>query len=103
MAKWTRRPQECAGDYFFSGRAHMTRTVAEEVPTEEFLSIIADLKDFVRKNDGIDYIVVYECSDTGKKIFCIDQLSKTMKENGDYTAEQIREYDCWTMMFAEEY
>ncbi len=27
MATWKRLPQECAGDYFFSGQAVMTRGV----------------------------------------------------------------------------
>ena len=99
MAKWTRRPQEVENDnYFFSGRAHMTRAVAEEVPMEEVLLIIADLKAFVENENGVDYLQVY-VSDNGQKIFCIDQLSKSMKESGDYSSED----DVWTVMFAEDY
>jgi len=102
MAKWIRKPQECAGDYFFSGRAHMTRAVAEEVPMEEVLLIISDLKTFVKAKGGADYLQVYD-SDDGRRIFCIDQLSRSMIECGDYTDDQIREYNHWVIMYAHEY
>ena len=102
MVKWTRRPQECAGDYFFNGRAHMTRGIAEEVPMEEVLSIIADLKAFVAEKNGIDYLQVFD-SDDGRVIFCIDQLSRSMIESGDYTDDQIREHNHWIIMYAHEY
>ncbi len=34
MATWKRLPQECSGDYFFSGQAYMTRGVQDGLPVE---------------------------------------------------------------------
>ena len=35
MATWKRLLQECAGDYFFSGQAYMTRGVQDALSPEE--------------------------------------------------------------------
>ena len=40
MASWKRKPQECEGDYFFSGRAVMTRGVADALSQEELIFIV---------------------------------------------------------------
>ena len=73
-----------------------------EIPNDEIIWIISDLKEFIQKEQGIDYLVVYIHSD-GRKIFCIDQLSKSMMENDLYSKEEIEKYNYWTMLFAEEY
>ena len=99
---WVRQPQERKGDYFFNGQSYMTTNLKNEIPIDELLWIISDLKAFIQKEQGIDYLQIYVRSD-GRKIFCIDQLSKSMMESGDYTKEQIKEYHYWTMLFAEEY
>ena len=80
----------------------MTTNLKNEIPLDEIIWIISDLRAFIQNEQGIDYLVVYIRSD-GKKIFCIDQLSKSMMESGDYTKKQIKEYNYWTMLFAEEY
>ena len=80
----------------------MTTNLKNEIPIDELLWIISDLKAFIQKEQGIDFLQVYVRSD-GRKIFCIDQLSKSMIDSGDYTKEQIKEYNYWTMLFAEEY
>ena len=100
--KWVRQPQEKKGDYFFNGKSYMTTNLMKEISFGELIWILADLKAFVRAEQGIDYLVVYISSD-GRKIFCIDQLSKLMMESGDYTKEEVKEYNYWTMFFAEEY
>ena len=102
MATWTRKPQEHAGDYFFSGRAVMTRGVADALSPEEIAFIVADLKRAVDENEGLDYLQVYTCAD-GRKVWVIDQLSKSMKEGGDYTPAQVAEYDHWTLLLPGEY
>ena len=99
---WVRQPQEREGDYFFNGQSYMTANLKNEIPVGEILWIINDLRAFIQKEQGIDYLVVYIRSD-GRKIFCIDQLSKTIMESGNYTKKEIKEYNYWTMLFAEEY
>lgn len=100
--KWVRQPQERKGDYFFNGKSYVTTNLINEIPAEEIMWIISDLKAFVQQEQGIDYLVVYLRSD-GRKIFCIDQLSKSMMENDLYTTEDLKRYNYWTMLFAEEY
>jgi hypothetical protein len=100
--KWVRQPQECKGDYWFNGRAYITTHVANELPQEEINQIVSDLKEFVQNEQGTDYLQVYKHSD-GRKIFCIDQLSQTMMQSGNYTKEEIKDYNYWTILFAEDY
>ena len=99
---WVRQPQEREGDYFFNGKSYITSNLMTEIPANEIMCIISDLKTFIKDEKGIDYLVVYIRAD-GRKIFCIDQLSKSMMENGDYTEKEIKEYNYWTMLFNEEY
>ena len=63
MAQWKRKPEECSGEYFFSGRGVMTQGVAHALAPEEIAWIIADLEQAVSPNDGLDYLQVYECDD----------------------------------------
>ena len=102
MATWKRKPQECAGDYYFSGQAYMTCGVQAALSSEEIAFIVADLRAFVRRKNGVDYLQVY-VSGEGRKVWCICQLSRSMKESDDYTPEQLTEYDYWTMLLPEEY
>ncbi len=100
--KWDRQPQERKGDYFFSGKSYVTTNLINEIPAEEIMWIISDLKAFVQQEQGIDYLVVYK-KKSGRIIFCIDQLSKSMMENDLYSREDLKRYNYWTMLFAEEY
>ncbi|NVN96008.1 MAG: hypothetical protein HXX18_12070 [Bacteroidetes bacterium] len=99
---WVRQPQEKHGNYIFNGKSYMTTKIMNEISNEEIMWIISDLKEFVQQEKEIDYLIVYRRND-GRKIFCIDQLSKSMMESGEYSEEEIREYDYWTILFAEEY
>ena len=102
MVQWTRQPQERDGDYFFCGQLYVTQGVLDALTENELTYIVSDLQGFVQENNGIDYLQVYT-SDDGRKVWCIDQLSKTMKESGDYTPDQVQEYDYWTILLPEEY
>jgi hypothetical protein len=82
--KWVRQPQETKGDYLFNGRASITTNVINELSSEEINQIVSDLKKFVQKEQGLDYLQVYKRSD-GRKIYCIDQLSLSMINSGNYT------------------
>ena len=102
MVIWKRKVQERPGDYYFSGRGYMTRGVQATLSPKEIAFVIADLQNFVREEDGVDYLQIF-VSDDGRKVWCIDQLSRSMKEGGDYTPAQVAEYDYWTMLLPEEY
>ena len=102
MASWTRQPEECDGEYFFSGRAVMTQGVADALSPQELAFIVADLRKAVQEHEGLDYLQVYTCDD-GRKVWVIDQLSKSMKGGEDYTLAEIAEYDVFTLMLPEEY
>ena len=102
MSTWSRDEQEREGDYFFNGRAHITRGVQRELSQAEILQIIQDLRTAVRKHEGLDYLQVYT-SDDGQTVWVIDQLSRSMKESGDYSDEQIAAYDYFTLLFPSEY
>ena len=95
---WTHKPQECEGDYYFSGRAFQTSGVAESLPPEEIGQVVSMLKSFVDEHEGADYLKVFEHSE-GRTVWCICQLSKAMIASGEYSAED----DYWTMLLPEEY
>ncbi len=42
-------------------------------------------------------------SDDDWRVWCIDQLRQLLKESGEFTKEQLAEYDHWTMLLPEEY
>ena len=98
MATWTHIPQERDGDYFFNGRSYQTAGAAAALSPEEILWIVRTLQQFVIQNDGADYLQTFECED-GRRIWCICQLSKSMKASGEYSAED----DYWTILLPEEY
>ena len=102
MATWKRLPQECPGDYFFSGRALMTRGVEAALSPEEIAFIVADLQALVQQENGIDYLQSFEADD-GRRVWCIDQLRQSVKDSGEFTPEQLAEYDHWTILLPEEY
>ncbi len=52
MATWKRLPQECRGDYYFSGQAYMTRGVQDALSPEQIAFIVADLHAFVQQEIG---------------------------------------------------
>ena len=97
-----RKPQEKAGTYTFSGKASITSGAQDVLSPDELVFILGDVQAFARSEDGIDYLQVYEHED-GRRIWCIDQLNRQMKESGDYTPEQIEEFDHWTILLPEEH
>ena len=81
----------------------MTVGVSRELEMlADIIPISMDLKRAVEENDGLDYLQVYECDD-GHVVWIIDALSKSMKDGGGYTPQQIEENDYWTVLFPEEY
>ncbi len=102
MARWTHQPQERPGDYFFSGRGFIAAGVNRALTPIEIARIAALIRRAVRENNGLDYLQVFKCVD-GHTVWAIDQLSQSMKKGGDYTPEQIKEYDYWTLLLPEEY
>jgi len=99
--EWARRPQEQKGDYFFNGKMYCTIRVMNKIGLEIVSAIVHDLHAFAKAEQGIDYLQVYERSD-GLKVFCIDQLSQKMMQSGDYTLEEINEYNYFTILFPDE-
>lgn len=98
---WEKQRQEREGDYWFDGKMYITCGIANNLTPQEIAQICHDLKEFVYNMNGADYLQVFKKD--GRKVFCIDQLSKPMLEGDDYTPEQKEEYHYWTMLFAEEY
>ena len=98
MSTWRRKMQETSGNYFFSGAFFTTQGVQAELTQEEILLIYLDLQEFVKREGGVDYLQVYECSD-GRKIWLIDQLDKEMIESEEFQPEDNH---C-TMLLPEEY
>jgi len=102
MAVWKRKPQECKGDYFFEGRLVITRGAIELLSLPEMTQVVKLLKTAVQENNGLDYLQVFE-STGGDKVWIIDALSRLMKTDGSYSANEIRENDIVTILLPEEY
>ena len=102
---WKRKPQECPGDYSFSGKLLITRTVYQRLVDSEIRNIITDLRKFVRSEGGlVDYLQVYENQITGEKLYFIDNLSQSdKKEFADREDVKLEDYDYHTLLFAQEY
>ena len=99
---WKRQVQERENDYVFNGKLYVTSIISEELSTEELASIINDIRKVVKENVGIDYLQVYKHPD-GRKIFCIDQLSRSMLDGDGYSKKEKKNYNYWTMLYSYEY
>lgn len=102
MTNWKRQPQEKEGTYEFSGFLLVTRGVQEILSEAEIMSIVLDVKQAVHITGRLDYLQVYK-NDQGQKVWLIDQLSREMLTSDDYTPEQKKEYNHFTMLLPEEY
>ncbi len=98
MTKWTRQPEECKGKYFFSGHLYVTAGVAIALSAVEILSIFQVVQDWVKQNNGADYLQVFT-DEKGRKLFLIDQLSKPMIESGEFSEED----NYCVLLWASEY
>lgn len=99
---WVRQPQEQDGDYFFNGKVFVTSNVHQELSENELKEILIDLFCFIKQQNGCDYLQIYKHED-GRKIYVIDQLSKSMMDSDNYTHEEIQEYNSCTVLFNWEY
>lgn len=97
--KWKRQPQEQSGTYFFSGKFLVTNGVQNLLTPEEIRTIYFEVKELVKEQNGIDYLVVYVHEETTQKLFFIDQLNKEMIDSGSYQPE----HNHCTLLKAEEY
>lgn len=98
MATWTRKPQETEGKYFFSGKFLATAGVSNELSEVEIFSIYKNVQAFVKEQNGIDYLQVFE-DENGRRLFFIDQLNQSMIASGEYEPE----HNHCTLLFDHEY
>ena len=84
---WVRQPQENEDSYMFSGQLLITSGARSLLSDEEVNYIITDVKEFVKQENGIDYLQVYQHSKTKQKLFFIDQLNRDMIAFGGYKPE----------------
>lgn len=97
MTTWTRQPQEVEGTYFFNGKFLVTRKVQATLSDAEIRFIYQNVQQFVKDENGIDYLQVFT-DENGRKLFFMDQLNKEMIESGGYK----KEYNYCTLMYPEE-
>ncbi len=98
MPIWIRKPQEQEGTYQFSGTFLVTQAVMSSLTPEEITAIYLDIQLFVHDTGGVDYLQIY-ISDTGHKLYFIDQCNKEMMEDEKFTEEM----NYCTLLFAHEY
>lgn len=97
--KWIHKPQECEGTYHFNGQFLVTAGVNGLLSPEEILAIYTEIQSLVSEKSGLDYLQVFIHSETGQKLFFIDQLSADMIASGEYAPE----HNHCTLLLAEEY
>jgi len=98
------KPQEQEGDYFFNGGSYVTNNVATELTKEEIAQIVGIVFDYVKQHNGADYLFVFEHQTDQRKIYVIDQLSKSMMDDPEaYTPEDVKEYNYFTILYSWEY
>lgn len=97
-SNWNRKPQEQEGNYFFSGKFFMTKTVQKQLSTMEILNILREVRILVREQNGLDYLQIFE-NENGDKLFLIDQISKSMIESNQFSPGD----NYCTLLFSYEY
>ena len=103
QGKWEIQPPEQSGTYRFEGRCYVTKAVKEAVHETYLENMISQIRQMIAENDGADYLQVFIHSESGQKIFVIDNLSSEMLKGEGYTETQKREYNYFTILFADEY
>jgi hypothetical protein len=101
LNKWIMKPQESDGTYRFDGVMYGTSGIAHNLGRDDLQYIIKTVKQYVKTNNGADFIFVFENEYLDKRIFVIDKLNDYMKLNND--ADYVNENNYYTIMFADEY
>lgn len=97
--KWVRQTQERGGSYMFAGELYISSGVQAMLTEKEINWIVTDVKEFVKLESGIDYLVVYKHQETLQKLFFIDQLNTDMIASGQFKPDDNRA----TLILASEY
>ena len=98
--EWKRQtPEKEKGDYWFAGQCFVTAGVNTEIPPAEIQAIVQDVYTLAAKSGGIDYLQCYQHSKTKRKIWVIDQVTKTALTDGSHPPE----HNYFTVLFPEEY
>ena len=84
MMGFKRKAPECVGDYRFDGPCYQTRGVYSQLQPVEVWHIVADIRQAVEREEGIDYLQVFEAAD-GRIVWAIDDKCH------------------WTLLLPEEY
>jgi len=102
MNTWIRVPRQSDhdGNYYFGGALHLVRSIKDELPHEDIGTITVALRTAVAEHNGLGYKQEYQCN--GQAVYCIDMLSKSMKENPRRTPEQVKAADYWLMLFPHD-
>ena len=93
MATWTRKPQEVEGNYHFSGTFVVTAGVDKTIPKDEILEIYQDVQKFVKEQNGIDYLQVYE-NEKGEQLYFIDATPKDDFDSGECDPNDVDFNNC---------
>jgi hypothetical protein len=99
MSKWTRKPQEKDGTYFFSGQFLVTIGVQNLLEPQAIKDIYLEIQRLVKEESGLDYLQVYECEGRAETLFFIDQLNEGMIARGEFEPE----HNHCTLLLASEY
>jgi len=91
--------QEKEGDYFFNGIFYITQSVQNLLTIDEVFEIYTFTQDLVKQHKGIDYLQSFYHVEQDCKLFFIDQLSKSMIENGQFSYQE----NYCTLMLASDY
>lgn len=100
---WKRQPQEKSEAYTFSGRLMITNGVLDTLHPADLYMIMMDLEAFILAEKNGDYLQVYKSPTYSDSVYCIDQLSESMKASGDYSPDDLKAYDYHTILLASEY
>lgn len=98
--KWERQPQEQEDQgYWFAGKCIRTASIAADLSIDEITDIIGDLQQTAITAKGIDYLQTYIHKETGKKIWVIDQVTRTALTDGTHPPE----HNYFTILYPHEY
>lgn len=103
MYDWKLLPQKTEGDYFFDGTMYVTSLIRSELSRFEIHQLQLQINQAVHRAHGLDYLQVFEHQRSGRRICCIDRLSRSLMEEWQLSSFEKQQLHCWTMLFDEEY
>jgi len=98
MENWKLEPQQCAGNYQFSGLVYTSKQVQRELSPFLILRLYLRIRQMVLSHNGVDSLQAFTSPD-GRTLYFIDQLDGNTVATGRFRPED----NYCKVIFEDEY